>query len=237
MNSDKTIHHGHRKRMKTAMLNSGLDGLNSHQILELLLFYGIPNGDTNPVAHELINQFGTLRGVLEADYSELVSVKGIGDNAASLIKFVQMLSGRYLRDSSFDGDTCRFTDTDALRRYYEGAFLGVKQEQMRAMVVDDELYMIREKLIMEGTTGKIEYNARKFIDFVVKNDCNRVIIAHNHPIGSAAPSKADVAATTELYKILKKCDITLLDHIIVAKTGSLSMRSYEHGYGIWPVQK
>lgn len=234
MSDEKSIHAGHRKRMKDAMLSNGLDGFNNHQLIELLLFYVIPKRDTNPTAHELINRFGSLRGVLEADYDELVSVNGIGENAASLIKFAQMLSGRYLCDSSFEGDTQRFTDTDALRRYFEGAFLGIRNEQVRAMLVDDKLFMIKEKALLDGSTTKVELNFRKIMDFVIKNDCDRVVIAHNHPNGSALPSKADIAVTQSLYQKLKLCDIHLIDHVIVGKTGSISLRSYEHGFGIWP---
>jgi len=234
MSDENSIHHGHRKRTKSAMLENGIDGLNNHQILEILLFYVIPKRDTNPIAHELVNRFGSLRGVLEADYNELVEVNGIGENAASLIKFAQMLSRRYLCDSSFDNDSQCFDDTDILRRYYEAAFLGVKNEQIRAMLLDDKLFMVKEKVILDGSISKVECDTRKIIDFVIKNDCDKVVIAHNHPNGSPLPSLGDVASTKILYKKLKVCDISLVDHVIVGKTGSTSLRSYHHGFGVWP---
>ena len=219
------VHAGHRKRMKEAMLNHGIDSLNEHQVLEILLFYAIPNGDTNPIAHELMRKFKTLRGVIEADYDELKAVKGIADNAASLIKFVQMFSGRYLRSSCCDGDKFRFNDTLTLRRYYEGVFLGVKNEQIRVMLLDDELNMLKEEAIIEGTIGKVEISTRKFTDFIIKNNSSRVVIAHNHPNGSSLPSKEDVEATESLSEFLKMLDITLLDHVITGRTGSTSMRA------------
>jgi len=228
MSSDSNIHQGHRKRMKQAMLEHGLDGLNEHQVLELLLFYGISNGDTNPTAHRLIQHFGTLKGVLEADYDDLLKVSGIGENAASLIKFAQMFSGVYLRASCFADGVLNISDTLGLRKYYEAVFLGVKDEQVRAMLFDDELNMVKEQLIVEGTIGKVELSARRFTDFVVRNNCSRVVIAHNHPNGSALPSNADVASTKDLQKIMSTIEITLLDHIIVGRTGSISM--LEKGY-------
>lgn len=233
MDDEKNIHLGHRKRTKDSVLNHGLDGRNDHQVLEVLLFYAIPNGDTNPVAHRLVNRFGSLRGVLEADYDELRTVKGIGDNAASLIKFVQMFSGRYLCASSFEEDSMHFTDTNSLRRYFEGAFLGVRNEQTRAMLLDDNLCFIKEQLITEGTIGKVEVNTRKFTDFIIKNNCNRVVIAHNHPNGLAIPSKEDIATTAELIKIFDKLEISLVDHIIVGRTGSYSLRASEHSHALW----
>lgn len=228
MADEINIHHGHRKRMKSAMLEHGLDGLNEHQVLEILLFYAKPQGDTNPVAHRLIQHFGTLKGVLEAGYEELLKVDGIGENAASLIKFCQMFSGRYLCASCFDGDILHFGDTVALRRYYEGVFLGVKDEQIRAMLFDDELNMMKEQMIMEGTINKVELSTRKFADFVIKNNCSRVVIAHNHPNGSCLPSAEDVEVTKYLVDFLKVLEIELLDHIIVGRTGSFSMFSSRH---------
>lgn len=225
MPSDSNIHQGHRKRMKQAMLEHGLDGLNEHQVLELLLFYGISNGDTNPTAHRLIQHFGSLKGVLEADYNDLLKVNGIGENAASLIKFAQMFSGVYLRASSFTDGVLNISDTTGLRKYYEAVFLGVKDEQVRAMLFDDELNMVKEQLIVEGTIGKVELSTRRFTDFVIRNNCSRVVIAHNHPNGSALPSGADVAATRELQEIMSRIDITLLDHIIVGRTGSISLHA------------
>lgn len=228
MSVEDNVHSGHRKRMKNAMLEHGLDGFNEHQLLEILLFFAKPQGDTNPTAHELIRAFGTLRGVLEADYEDLLKVKGIGENAASLIKFAQMFSGRYLCASCFDGDALHFGDTLALRRYYEGVFLGVKDEQIRAMLFDDELNMIKEQMLMEGTIGKVELSTRKFADFVVKNNCSRVVIAHNHPNGPGIPSKDDIAATKYLFGVLDAIEIELLDHIIVGRTGSVSLRASGH---------
>lgn len=233
MADEKNIHLGHRKRTKDAMLSYGLDGLNDHQVLEILLFYAIPNGDTNPVAHRLVERFGSLRNVLEADYDELCKVKGIGENAASLIKFAQLFSGRYLRASSFDENTLRLSDTNALRRYYEGVFLGVRTEQVRAMLLDDNLRFIKEQLIAEGTIGRVELTTRKFTDFVIKNNCNRVVIAHNHPNGIPLPSKEDIISTKELLNIFEKLEISMIDHIIVGRTGSYSLRSSEHNAGLW----
>ena len=65
------VHDGHRQRFKEQFLQSGLDGFNSHQLLEMLLYYSIPRKDTNPLAHRLMDTFGSLSGVLEAEYEEV----------------------------------------------------------------------------------------------------------------------------------------------------------------------
>ena len=85
--SDKTcsnIHEGHRKRLRESYIKSnGSDALRDHQLLELLLFYAIPRRDVNPLAHRLVNRFGSLRGVLEASFSELAE-EGVSQSTAIL---------------------------------------------------------------------------------------------------------------------------------------------------------
>ena len=87
------LHEGHRKRVKERFIKFGVDSFTDVQLLETLLFYAVPKKDTNDTAHLLLDTFGgTFAKVLNADYKELVKVNGIGENAASLIKFVQMVS-------------------------------------------------------------------------------------------------------------------------------------------------
>ncbi len=94
----KNVHEGHRKRLKSRFLEEGLDGFDDHQVLELLLFFSIPQKNTNVLAHELIEKYGSLSGVLEADPKDLITNKGIGENSAALISLIPALSRRYLKD-------------------------------------------------------------------------------------------------------------------------------------------
>ena len=84
-------HAGHRSRMKNRFLKTGLDSFEPHEALELLLFYAIPKRDTNKIAHDLIENFGYIAGVLNAPYRTLIQVNGIGDHAAILIQQSQQL--------------------------------------------------------------------------------------------------------------------------------------------------
>ena len=95
-----SIHTGHRQRAKREFLARGLNGLADHRVLELLLYYAIPQGDVNPLAHALIDRFGSLAGVLNATYEDLVKVKGVGENTATLIRLLPAVSARYLEENS-----------------------------------------------------------------------------------------------------------------------------------------
>lgn len=90
------VHKGHRQRMKRRFLEHGLDNFDDVNVLELLLFYADPRRDTNPLAHALLDQFGSLAGVLEAAPGDLEKIPGIGENAATLLRLIPEVSGRYM---------------------------------------------------------------------------------------------------------------------------------------------
>lgn len=101
------VHDGHRERMKSRFVEAGLDGFNDHNALEMLLFYAVPRKDTNELAHRLLKNFGSLAAVFEASHAELMHVDGIGENAATLIKFIPEISRRYLLTKSLPNKVIR----------------------------------------------------------------------------------------------------------------------------------
>lgn len=231
------LHEGHRKRVKERFLKFGVDSFTDVQLLETLLFYAVPKKDTNDTAHLLLDTFGgTFAKVLNADYKELVKVNGIGENAASLIKFVQMVSKKYLI-SSFAEDDDAFKRTvsghSRLCEYCANLFLGCKNEVLYAIALDDELMVISNEIIVEGNPGSVEISQRKIVEFVLKNNCERIALAHNHPNGSSQPSREDIFATDEVAELLNKLGVELVDHIIVGKYGSVSMRESVMSDRIW----
>ena len=100
-----SVHDGHRERLKEQFSEHGLGAMPDHNVLELLLFYAIPRGDVNPLAHDLVDRFGSLAAVFDAPVEELLSVPGVGENTARLIKCFLMelcrLEVRMCRSSVF----------------------------------------------------------------------------------------------------------------------------------------
>ena len=89
------VHDGHRRRMRERFRREGLDGFADHEVLELVLFDCIPNGNVNPLAHELLDTFGSLHGVLEARMDQLLAVKGVGERTAAHLATLLPLFRRY----------------------------------------------------------------------------------------------------------------------------------------------
>lgn len=84
----KHLHAGHRSRMRRRFLVNGLDGFSDHEVLELLLFYAVPRQDVNPMAHALLNRFGSLPEVLNAPTEELCTIYGVGPKIARFLKLI-----------------------------------------------------------------------------------------------------------------------------------------------------
>ena len=91
------VHDGHRARKKEQFRTHGLDAFADHEVLELLLYYAIPRADTNPIAHRLIERFGSLDGVFSASVSELSQVEGVGESAATLLALLMPLCRRLMQ--------------------------------------------------------------------------------------------------------------------------------------------
>ena len=106
-------HSGHRQRVKTEFLARGVEGWSDHRILELLLFYAIPQGDVNELAHRLVDHFGSLAGVLDASAEELKKVPGVGEHTAVLLKLgIIAPGGRLLPPEEVAPELRRYVERD-----------------------------------------------------------------------------------------------------------------------------
>jgi DNA repair protein RadC len=227
----KSIHDGHRSRKKAQLLAQGTEGWSDHEILEVLLFFGIPYGDTNALAHQLIDRFGCLRAVIDAGYEELMSVSGVGAHSASMIVIFRMFAKAYLNlrlKSDVD-----LHNTESVYVFCRALFLGTRTEEVRCIFLDDELHFKSEKKICDGTPGSVDLPFRSIAESTFAAKSSRVILSHNHPNGIRLPSYADVNVTRELYHALRHIQIELVDHIIVGKDGEWSMRAAGNPPDIW----
>lgn len=220
------IHFGHRQRLKNRFLKSGLDEFEQHNILELLLFYAIPRMDTNEIAHNLINHFGNISKVFDAPYDELIKVKGVTANAATLIKFIPNLTRVYLENKYQPPDF--YNTPKKIGEYFLNKFVGINHEVVYMMCLDSSCSLIQCELLTQGTVTAANISIRKIVEMVVRHNACSVILAHNHPRGLAVPSNEDIITTISIKNALKQLDIILLDHIIIAQNSYVSL--VEEGY-------
>jgi len=229
-NNKKHQHYGHRQRKKEFFLKHGIDDLPEHEKLEFFLFFAIPTGDTNELAHRLIDRFGSFVEVMAAEYEDLLQVKGVKEHTACMICLFRMTARYYIMERK--GNVIGLKNSNALNNYCAAMFLGAYNEQVRCIFLDNELKLINSEKICEGDFGKVELPLRALYHKIFNAKSNRVVISHNHP-GMCIPSNRDIQATKQLFQDLKRVDVELVDHVIVGTDGVWSMREHEHFQDFW----
>jgi len=224
---DQNIHAGHRQRMRQEFLVRGLEGMPDHKVLEILLCYSIPRGDVNPLAHALIDRFGSLTGVFNATYEQLMSVKGVGEVTAGLIRFVHAVNGRCLQEQSDLKGI--YQNSWQFRELLVPEFFGARNELVYLVCLDGKMKLLSPpKCLGEGIVDAISISTRKVMETALACNASVVVLAHNHVSGLAIPSADDVLTTKQLARNLQQVNILLYDHFIVADGDAVSMR--DSGY-------
>ena len=207
------IHKGHRDKVKKRYYESGLSGMPDHNILELLLFFGIPQKDTNGIAHELIETFGSFSGVLEASKTELQSVKGMTENAACLLSLFLPVYKRYVKD--LNKKKRKFESAKDIADYIRPFFLDTQNERIYVMCFDLYDKMIACRVVSDGDRASCYLDLAKLASIVLEVKAKKIVLVHNHPNGTLLPSGDDVKITELARDMLLYFDIQLKDHIII----------------------
>lgn len=209
-----SMHKGHRERMKKRFLESGLDSFSDIQALELLLFYAIPQGDTNPLAHTLLKRFGSLSQVLEAPIEELRKVSGVGEHTAIFLHLITE-AGRYYFVNRSTQESI-LTSLESCANYMLPFFFGRKVETVFLLCLDAKCKVLCCKELGEGNVNAAGISVRRVVETAINSNATTVILAHNHPSGIAVPSNEDLFTTRRVAAALDAVDVHLADHIIVA---------------------
>lgn len=215
------IHTGHRKRMREEFMRSGAAGMGDHRLLELLLFYAIPQGDVNPLAHRLVDHFGSLGGVLHATHDQLIGVPGVGDSTAVLLELVPAIAARCMAENaSFDG---QIVDIWQLKELLEPYFFGQRDEAAYLVCMDGKSKVLTVRKLGQGVVDAVHIVTRKVLEAALSCNASQVVLAHNHVSGVAVPSHADVDTTQRLKRLLAEAGIDVVDHLIFAGGDMVSM--------------
>lgn len=210
--TNDSVHDGHRQRMRERIKQQGVESLQQHEALEYLLYSFVPRKDTNPIAHELINKFGSLSSVLEADSHRLEQVPGMTENAALFLSALPGIFRMYLDDRSTTKLSLK--GRAAARSFLGNKLFGVKEEAfvIAALNVHEDLLAI--ETLSTGTGDSVPVTIRSVVDFALRNNASGILIAHNHPSGNVRPSQSDISLTYAMLATLASISVTLLDHLI-----------------------
>ena len=183
--------------------------------------YAIPQRDTNPIAHALIERFGSLQAVLSAPAEELMEVPYIKEKAAVLVRLVPALYQRVL----MSGEDCEvILDTrERIGEFFRRLFIAHASEVMYQLCLDGKGKKKGLYKLGEGDLGSVGLNIRQIMENTLRSKAVMVVLAHNHPSGVALPSHEDRVATRMVREALETMGVRLVDHVIVADNDYVSM--------------
>lgn len=208
------MHTHHRQRMKARILSEGTESLATHELLEMLLYYGKPQGNTNPTAHELVERFGGIRNAMEASVEELVKVNGIGEHTAILFQLLREALRRYAMES-VEPVTC-YNEISRIALYIHNYFVGLKNERLYMMLFNNRMNLLDCVLVSEGSVNCSDVSLRFMSEKILQKNAANVVLAHNHPDGLALPSPEDLRLTDTVNAHFSALGVNLIEHIIVA---------------------
>ena len=219
---NENLHENHRQRVFARLESGGLDSFYDHEIIELILFYTVPRRDTNPIAHRLINEFGSMSGVMDADIGALEKVPGVSRKSAVLLKLIPQLSRRYNLAGTEPGTV--LDSFEKASKYAKDLMTGETREVYYILCLDIKNRLIKAEKLKEGTAAEIAVNPRSAVLAAAGKEAAGVILVHNHPRGGAQPSSEDISMTHKTALALGLIGIPVLDHIIAAEDGVFSFK-------------
>lgn len=221
--ADKPHYLGHRERVRARFNEHGADAFKDYELMELLLHVVIPQKDTKQLAKLLLDRFGSVSEVLTARLADLKEVKGLGDVSITHLKVIlavaQRLSKDALRDRPMLSSWGELIDYCRINMAFE------EKEQLRILFLDKKNKLIRDEVQQVGTVDHTPVYPREVIKRSLELSATALILVHNHPSGDPAPSSADLQMTKAIIDIATPLGITVHDHVIIGRSGHVSMKS------------
>ena len=211
----RNIHEGHRERMRSRFLQEGADGMATHEILEMLLYGTIPRGDTNEIAHHLLDEFGSISNLIEADPHEIAKTAGVGTKSAVFLSLLHELVLRYEREKIEQKPA--LTSISRSVEYCRALLAFRPTERFYVICLDSRRKILHTSKISEGTVNDAVVSPRMVAEKALRYQATSVLLCHNHPKGSVKPSFDDINLTARLKRMLEPLGVEVVDHIIIGE--------------------
>jgi len=224
------LHAGHRSRLKTKYRKGGIDSLNSHEILELLLYAPLPRINTNKIAHELDKKFhGSIAEIFEATDHMLKEIPGISDQTVLFLRFIKDITRLY--NMAIADKPTEITGKKFHENYLTAYFTGKQKEEVVLLTLNNRMERISSDVIYVGSVNSTKVDMNKMVRIAFDNNASGVIVAHNHPNGPDYPSPEDLNTTRRIERLFTEISINFVDHYVVSDTKISSIKDKNiYGY-------
>ena len=225
LTNPKTYCEGHRERAREKLLNLGAEKLCDYEIVELMLFLVFKRKDVKPLAKELLNQFKSIDGILNAPKSELLKVNGIGEKAAESIKIINGVVLAAVKSKMIKRD--HISCFDDVINYCKLNMKNLIAEELRVIFLNAINEIISDEVLQKGDIDSIGIYPRMVAKRCLELGAKGIILIHNHPSGDPTPSGEDVFAIKEITRALAVFDIKVQDHIIIGRNRFISFKTLD----------
>ncbi len=213
---------GHRARLRARLLAAGANAVADHELIEMVLFLGLPRRDTKPIARDLISRFGSFAAAISAPVPDLLGVEGLGEAGVAALKTVQAAAQRLAKAEVLYRPV--LSNWDRLMEYLQSVLAREKIEQFRILFLDNRNRLLADEAQARGTVNHTPVYPREVVKRALELHATAIILVHNHPSGDPSPSDEDIAMTKEIKKAASALSIVLHDHVIVGNGQWLSFR-------------
>ena len=214
---------GHRARLRKRLLEGGAEALADHEVVEYLLMTAIPRRDVKPLARALIQRFGSLAGVLNADGAALAKHPGMGETSAAALKIVALAARRLARAEVREKPV--LGSWQALIDYLTIDMAHLTVERVRVLYLNNRNMLIHDDHVGDGSIDEAAIHPREVIRRGLELGATALIVVHNHPSGSPQPSRADIQITNRIAEAGRLLGITVHDHVIIGREGHVSLKA------------
>lgn len=214
---------GHRTRLRKRLLDGGAEALADHEVVELLLMQAVPRRDMKPLARSLLQRFGSLAGVLQADPRTLCAHPGMGEATAAALRVVTIAATRMARQKVREAPV--IGSWQALIDYLTIDMAHLTVERVRVLYLNTRNMLILDDLVGEGSIDEAAIHPREVIRRALDLGAVALILVHNHPSGSPQPSRADIEITNRIAEAGRLLGVSVHDHIVIGREGHVSLRA------------
>lgn len=214
---------GHRKRVKDRFISAGATKFSDYELLELILFSVIPRRDVKPLAKKLLEKFKSLANLINIDKDRLLSVNGANENLYINFAIIRELINRVLKQKIINKNI--IASWGALVDYLKVTMSTMQLEQFRVLFLNKKNILISDEVLSQGTIDQAAIYPREIIKRALFNEASAIILVHNHPSGSAEPSKADIDTTNKIVETCRSVNIMVHDHVIIGNNEYYSFKS------------
>ena len=219
----ENLHAGHRERIRETYRKQGMNGMPDHVVLEMMLTYVIPRRDVNDLAHRLLNTFGSLTGVLEADPLRLSDVEGVGERTALFLHSLYDLHHRLMLESVGTANVAtRLENPESACRYAIALGMSDRYETLRIICLDANMSVLHTEVLQVGTLSHVSFEPRRVIETAMTHKARYLILTHNHPSGILIPSEDDIATAKMIAEVGSKLEIDVRDQLILTRNAAYS---------------